>query len=105
LLLLTGVRTGELRRAEPSQFQLDQGLWVIPPTSVKQWQVELRRGTVAPQPGALSLQLLRARFTDEAPISYFITNSGQRRAQSSDVWLQLTFNPSQSRSFSPSLCE
>lgn len=33
LLLLTGLRTGELRRTEPSQFQLDQGLWVIPPTA------------------------------------------------------------------------
>lgn len=45
LLLLMGVRTGELRRAEPSQFQLDQGLWVIPPASIKQWQVELHRGS------------------------------------------------------------
>ncbi|MGR0064268.1 tyrosine-type recombinase/integrase [Bordetella bronchiseptica] len=45
LLLLTGVRTGELRRAEPSQFRLDQGLWVIPPANVKQWQIELRRGS------------------------------------------------------------
>lgn len=44
LLLLTGVRTGELRRAEPCQFQLDQGLWLIPPINVKQWQVGLRRG-------------------------------------------------------------
>ncbi|MDG3712770.1 hypothetical protein L5C66_20420 [Pseudomonas aeruginosa] len=31
LLLLTGVRTGELRLATPDQFHLDQGLWVIPP--------------------------------------------------------------------------
>lgn len=45
LLLLTGVRTGELRLAEPCQFQLDQGLWLIPPNNVKQWQVGLRRGS------------------------------------------------------------
>ncbi|WP_436835285.1 tyrosine-type recombinase/integrase [Bordetella bronchiseptica] len=45
LLLLTGVRTGELRRAEPSQFRLDQGLWVIPLANVKQWQIALRRGS------------------------------------------------------------
>ncbi len=31
LLLLTGVRTGELRLATPDQFHLDQGLWIIPP--------------------------------------------------------------------------
>ncbi|CAM3859139.1 uncharacterized protein DUF4102 [Kerstersia gyiorum] len=45
LLLLTGVRTGELRLAEPCQFQLDQGLWLIPPNNVKQWRVGLRRGS------------------------------------------------------------
>jgi len=35
LLLLTGVRTGELRLATPDQFDLEQGLWVIPPQVVK----------------------------------------------------------------------
>jgi integrase len=30
-LLLTGVRTGELRLATPDQFDLDRGLWIIPP--------------------------------------------------------------------------
>lgn len=33
LLLLTGVRTGELRLATPDQFHLDKGLWIIRPKS------------------------------------------------------------------------
>lgn len=38
LLLLTGVRTGELRLASPDQFDLEHGLWIIPPEIVKQLQ-------------------------------------------------------------------
>lgn len=38
LLLLTGVRTGELRKAMPEQFDLKRGLWIIPPENVKQLQ-------------------------------------------------------------------
>ncbi|AIP31586.1 phage integrase family protein [Paraburkholderia xenovorans LB400] len=36
LLLLTGVRTGELRLATPAQFDLERGLWIIPAASLKQ---------------------------------------------------------------------
>lgn len=43
LLLLTGVRTGELRAATPEQFDLERGLWIIPPEIVKQLQVRERR--------------------------------------------------------------
>jgi len=43
LLLLTGVRTGELRWATPDQFDLDQALWIIPPEVVKQLQLEMRK--------------------------------------------------------------
>lgn len=43
LLLLTGVRTGELRQATPDQFDMERGLWIIPPVVVKQLQVKLRR--------------------------------------------------------------
>jgi hypothetical protein len=43
LLLLTGVRTGELRSASPEQFDLERGLWIIPPVTVKQLQVKLRK--------------------------------------------------------------
>lgn len=35
-MLLTGVRTGELRLATPDQFDLEQGLWIIPVMSLKQ---------------------------------------------------------------------
>jgi len=43
LLFLTGVRTGELRLATPDQFDLERGLWVIPPEVVKQLQLEMRK--------------------------------------------------------------
>jgi len=36
ILLLTGVRTGELRFATPDQFDLDRGLWMIPVAHLKQ---------------------------------------------------------------------
>ncbi|MDP2747815.1 integrase arm-type DNA-binding domain-containing protein [Pseudomonas sp.] len=36
LLLLTGVRTGELRFTTPDQFDLDRGLWIIPVARLKQ---------------------------------------------------------------------
>lgn len=42
ILLLTGVRTGELRFATRDQFDLDGGLWTIPPTGVKQLQKLIR---------------------------------------------------------------
>lgn len=48
-LLLTGVRTGELRLATPDQFHLDQGLWIIPPEIVKQLQTDMRRKRQKPQ--------------------------------------------------------
>jgi integrase len=43
LLLLTGVRTGELRRARPEQFDLERGLWIIPPGNVKQLQRKMHK--------------------------------------------------------------
>ena len=43
LLLLTGVRTGELRLATPDQFDLEQRLWIIPAEVVKQLQVSMRK--------------------------------------------------------------
>lgn len=43
LLLLTGVRTGELRLATPDQFDLERRLWVIPAEVVKQLQLKLRK--------------------------------------------------------------
>jgi len=42
LLLLTGVRTGELRHAEPEHFDLENAMWRIPPSLVKQLQARVR---------------------------------------------------------------
>ncbi|WP_256579986.1 MULTISPECIES: tyrosine-type recombinase/integrase [unclassified Pseudomonas] len=63
LLLLTGVRTGELRYATPDQFDLEKQLWVIPPEVVKQLQVQMRKpgragGQVPPYIVPLSVQAL-----------------------------------------------
>lgn len=49
LLLLTGVRTGELRYADPTQFDLENGLWIIPPEVVKQLQDKMRKQRKRPQ--------------------------------------------------------
>jgi len=43
LLLLTGVRTGELRLATPDQFDLKRGLWIIPAASLKQRMTLIRK--------------------------------------------------------------
>lgn len=42
LLLLTGVRTGELRKAQADQFDLANGLWNIPAEHVKQLKKQVR---------------------------------------------------------------
>ncbi|RTB44157.1 tyrosine-type recombinase/integrase [Pseudomonas aeruginosa] len=49
MLLLTGVRTGELRQATPDQFDLERGLWIIPPQAVKQLQNDMRKTNKRPQ--------------------------------------------------------
>jgi integrase len=49
LLLLTGVRTGELRLDTPDQFDLDQGLWIIPAEAVKQLKNDMRKRGKRPQ--------------------------------------------------------
>jgi integrase len=43
LLLLTGVRTAEVRFATHGQFDLEEGVWTIPAASVKQLQKAVRR--------------------------------------------------------------
>lgn len=61
LLMLTGVRTGELRLAIPEQFDLERGLWIIPPIIVKQLQLKLRREgkTIPPYIVPLSQQAIQ----------------------------------------------
>ncbi|EIU4788338.1 tyrosine-type recombinase/integrase [Pseudomonas aeruginosa] len=46
MLLLTGVRTGELRLATPDQFHLDDGLWIIPPDVVKQLELKMQKENI-----------------------------------------------------------
>lgn len=47
MLFLTGVRTCELRLAKPAQFNLDTGLWIIPPEVVKQLQTRMQRERIS----------------------------------------------------------
>lgn len=59
LLLLTAVRTGELRHAAWSQFDMDGALWTIPASAVKQLQKVIRikgEGKVPPYLVPLSRQ-------------------------------------------------
>jgi integrase len=58
LLLLTGVRTQELRFASPDQFDLENALWSIPPDVVKQLRSSVRTkdGTMPPYLVPLSTQ-------------------------------------------------
>lgn len=44
LLLLTGVRTGELRASMPNQFFLDKDIWLVPPENLKQINKLIRAG-------------------------------------------------------------
>lgn len=60
LLLLTGVRTQELRYAAPQDFDLEAGLWRVPPDSVKQLRSRLRTesGEIPPYIVPLSRQAI-----------------------------------------------
>lgn len=59
LLLLTGVRTGELRQAKPDQFDLEKGLWCIPAEQVKQLRKTVRyNGSIPPYIVPLSKQAI-----------------------------------------------
>lgn len=60
LLLLTGVRTIELRSATFDQFDFEEGLWTIPPGIVKQLQkrVRTKSGEIPPYLVPLSRQAM-----------------------------------------------
>ncbi|CAK7032416.1 tyrosine-type recombinase/integrase [Saezia sanguinis] len=71
LLFLTGVRTGELRYAEPEHFDLQNKIWRIPPQLVKQLQRKVRTSNsnippyLVPLPDqavAIVQRLLECRF-------------------------------------------
>lgn len=48
LMLLTGVRPGEMRFATQEQFNLEEGLWKIPAIEVKQLQRQIKAGKDVP---------------------------------------------------------
>lgn len=58
LLLLTGVRTGELRQCRVEQLALDKGLWIIPPEEVKQLHRKVLVKEVEPYIVPLSKQAI-----------------------------------------------
>lgn len=80
MLLLTGVRTGELRLATPTQFHLDQGLWIIPPEVVKQLLTKIQRerlrpGDIPPYIVPLSVQaqeIVRHLLDDFKPAQIYL---------------------------------
>jgi integrase len=79
LLLLTGVRTGELRYAPPEQFDLDRGLWSIPPENVKSLQRKMRKSgksqNLPPYPVPLPTQvvvILRELFHLSRPGQHYL---------------------------------
>ncbi|MEX7117031.1 hypothetical protein AB2C39_37875, partial [Pseudomonas aeruginosa] len=43
LMLLTAVRTIELRKAAPADFDLEKGIWTVPPGRVKQLRGKVRK--------------------------------------------------------------
>ncbi|CAK7255739.1 MULTISPECIES: tyrosine-type recombinase/integrase [unclassified Shinella] len=80
LLLLTGVRTGEVRLATPDQFHLDKGLWIIPPEIVKQLQLEMRKRRKRPRDvppyivplSVQAVEVVRHMLTLVAPTQRFL---------------------------------
>ncbi|OGA61302.1 MAG: integrase [Burkholderiales bacterium RIFCSPHIGHO2_01_FULL_64_960] len=77
LLLLTGVRTGELRLAMRDQFDLEQGLWIIPAEVVKQLQQPLRTEDrdippyIVPLPRQ-AIEIFRHLLDDMAPAQRYL---------------------------------
>lgn len=80
LLFLTGVRTGELRQATPDQFDLEKGLWTIPPEVVKQLQTDMRRKRQRPQDippyivplSVQAMEIVRHLLEDFKPVQRYL---------------------------------
>lgn len=76
-MIYTGVRTIEIRRSAPSDFDLEAGIWTIPPTAVKQLRGKVRRdgGDVAdyivPMPSQLVGHISELlKFTDQYQFAF-----------------------------------
>lgn len=83
---MTGIRTGELRQATPDQFDLERGLWVIPPEVVKQLQVSMRKHRQRPQDvppyivplSAQAIEIVRHLLDDLKPLQRFLFRGDKR---------------------------
>ena len=89
--VLTGVRTGELRLAEPEQFDLDRGLWIIPPQIVKQLQDEMRKAGKRPQdvppivPLSLqAIEIVRYLLGAMRPAQYLLSHRSELKKRISE---------------------
>lgn len=68
ILLLTAVRTGELRQANLGQIDLDAGVWTIPAEAVKQLHAATQKGHVDDYLVPLSRQAIEA-FQELLPLT------------------------------------
>ncbi|CAK7020384.1 tyrosine-type recombinase/integrase [Saezia sanguinis] len=86
LLLLTGVRTGELRYAKPEQFDLDKQLWNIPPENVKQLK-KMVRSTAKEMPPYIvplstqAVQIIRQLLANRHPRQPYLLRHAYRPAK------------------------
>jgi integrase len=78
LLLLTGVRTGELRSATPDQFDLNRELWIVPAALVKQLQLTMRKQGMRSQDVPPYVVPLSIQALEVARQLLGVVRSGQR---------------------------
>lgn len=86
LLLLTGVRTGELRLATPDQFDMARGLWIIPVASLKQRKMltKKRRKRITDIPpyivplSAQALEIVRFMLEQFKPAQRYVFSGAKR---------------------------
>lgn len=87
ILLLTAVRTGELRQAALSHIDLDAGIWTIPAGAVKQLHAATQKGHVDDYLVPLSRQAIEA-FKELIPLTgkykYLFPNRNDPHKQMSE---------------------
>lgn len=87
ILLLTAVRTGELRQASLEQIDLDAGIWTVPAEAVKQLHAATQKGHVDDYLVPLSRQAIEA-FQELLPLTgrfkYLFPNRNDPNKQMSE---------------------
>lgn len=87
ILLLTAVRTGELRQASLEQIDLDAGIWTVPAAAVKQLHAATQKGHVDDYLVPLSRQAIEA-FQELLPLTgrfkYLFPNRNDPNKQMSE---------------------